>query len=66
MNETDKPDESRRSSDLGGAAQSPQKTKQSLDSATLERIDLEECFIELKGIFKKKRVLFLQFCEEKV
>jgi len=68
-NETDKPEDiGRRPSNESGASKdlSPQKTKQTLDSATLERIDLEECYIELKGILKKKRVLFLQFCEEKV
>lgn len=67
-NETDKPEDiGRRSSNESGMSNnSPAKTKQTLDSATLERIELEECFIELKGILKKKRVLFLQFCEEKV
>jgi len=37
-----------------------------LDQATLERIDLEEAFTELKTLLKKKRTLFLQFCEDKV
>jgi len=36
-----------------------------LDPATLERIDLEETFTELKSLLKKKRTMFLQFCEDK-
>jgi len=42
------------------------KKSAGLDSATLERIDLEETFTELKNLLKKKRMLFIQFCEDKV
>ena len=37
-----------------------------LGDDVIERIDLEGCIIELKKIIKKKRLQFVQFCEEKV
>jgi hypothetical protein len=51
---------------LGGLDKEKKLFSASLDAATLERIELEECLSELRSILKKKRVLYLQFCEEKV
>lgn len=51
---------------LGGLDKDKKALSVSLDAATLERIEMEECLSELRSIIKKKRVLYLQFCEEKV
>ena len=47
-------------------AQPQESQKITLDSSVSEKIDLEESFIEIKNILKKKRLQFLKFCEEKV
>ena len=52
-------------SSLGGIDKD-KKPSVTLDAATLERIEMEECLSELRSIVKRKRVLYLQFCEEKV
>ena len=47
-------------------AQLEESQKLIFDDSILEKIDLEESFIEIKNILKKKRLIFLKFCEEKV
>lgn len=40
------------------------KTEITLAEAITERVDLEQMFIDLKNVVKKKRLYFLQFCED--